>query len=178
MSAPPAIVPAMLTTITVNGTEGFRFLSNLGAFREQHTVPPALAAMIDHASVARPHDLVSLEVEPRLAEEIAAFVDSLVHSGELGGLHEPPLLFSANTGDLVVLVRDALVEMHFAKKEREPRTWRHLARGTRGRLVERRGDAGKILILDGPEARAHAYVSDRSMTRARPVVQRQFLGTR
>lgn len=170
----------MLTTITVNGTEGFRFLSNLGAFRGQHTVPPALAAMIDHASVARPHDLVSLEVEPRLAEEIAAFVDSLVHSGELGGLDEPPLLFSANTGDLVVLVRDALVEMHPAgkKPKHEPRTWRHLGRGTRGRLVERRGDSGMILILDGPEARDRAVVSDRSMTRARPVVQRQFLRSR
>ncbi|MEO8702210.1 MAG: hypothetical protein ABI867_19355 [Kofleriaceae bacterium] len=157
----------MLTTITVNGSKGFQFLDSLVAVP---SIPAALvaiiASIIDQASTQRLSHDCSVEVEPRLAEEIAAFVDDL-----LGVPHEPPLLFSAHAGDLVVLVRDALVEMQLsakAVKAREPRTWRHLARGTRGRFVERRGDFGKVLILDGPEAHEHAFVSDRSMTRARP----------
>ena len=154
----------MLTTITVNGTEGVRFLASLTdrnlAFRRP--VPPALVAMIEHV-VARQADLgdaehVSLEVAAPLAEEIAAFVDDLSAGGT-------PLLFSAQIGDLVVTVRDALVEMHAGK--REGKTWRFLPRGTRGRLLSRRGDFGKLFLLDGPLARDHAYVSDRCMTRTR-----------
>jgi hypothetical protein len=164
----------MLTTITVNGSEGFRFLSSLGA-RFEGPIPPALAAMVDHAAFERPDSSISIEVESGLAEEIAAFVDQLVNDG-FGGT-APPLLFSAQAGDLVIVVRDVLVELHVGKRTNEhlPRSWRFLARGTRGRFVSRRGDLGKVLLLDGPEARSHAYVSDRSMTRARPVVQRQFM---
>jgi hypothetical protein len=167
MSAPAAIVKSMLTTITINGTEGYRFLARLGGFEGR--LPPALAAMVDQTST--PHeDTISIEVESRLADEVAAFVDELVHAGF--GETALPLLFSAQPGDLVIVVRDALVEVQVGK--RESRTWQHVPRGTRGRFVARRGDTGKVLLLDG--ARETAFISDRSMTRARPVVQRQLLG--
>ena len=100
---------------------------------------------------------VRLEVAAPLAEEIAAFVEDLSDG--------MPLLFSAQIGDLVVTVRDALVEMQAGK--REGKTWRFLPRGTRGRLMARRGDFGKLFLLDGPLSREHVYVSDRCMTRAR-----------
>jgi hypothetical protein len=161
----------MLTTITVNGSEGYDFLAHLrrpGA-RFHGSLPPALAAMVDHAG--DPEDPHSVQVEARQAEEIAAFVDDLVHAGY--GSSPLPLLFSAQTGDLVLVVRDALVELHVGK--RESRTWQLVGRGTRGRMVARRGDVGKLLVLDGPIARDHVYVSDRCTTRARPIAQRQFL---
>jgi hypothetical protein len=155
----------MLTTITVNGTEGVRFLASLTGegFSISRPVPPALVAMIEHvvqAGLVGGGELehVRLEVAAPLAEEIAAFVDDL--SG--GGM---PLLFSAQIGDLVVTVRDALVEMGAGK--RDGKVWRFLPAGTRGRLMSRRGDFGKVFLLDGPLARDHAYVSDRCMTRTR-----------
>ena len=169
MSAPAAIVKSMLTTITINGTEGYRFLARLGGFAGR--LPRALAAMVDQTSA--PHDqadAISIEVESRLADEVAAFVDELVHAGF--GETALPLLFSAQPGDLVIVVRDALVEVQVGK--RDLRTWKHVPRGTRGRFIARRGDTGKVLLLDG--ARETAYISDRSMTRARPVVQRELLG--
>jgi hypothetical protein len=155
----------MLTTITVNGTEGVRFLASLTdhpSFTARGPVPPALVAMIEHVVQAglvggAELDHVRLEVSVPLAEEIAAFVDDL--SG--GGM---PLLFSAQIGDLVVTVRDALVEI---SGKRDGKVWRFLQAGTRGRLMSRRGDFGKVFLLDGPLARDHAYVSDRSMTRTR-----------
>ena len=151
----------MLTTITVNGTEGLRFLASL-TDGVQRPVPPALAAMIEHVVqgglVDGDLEQVRLEVAAPLAEEIAAFVDYLSGGGT-------PLLFSAQIGDLVVTVRDALVEMHASK--RESKVWRFLPRGTHGRLMSRRGDFGKLFLLDGPLAREHAYVSDRCTTRTR-----------
>jgi hypothetical protein len=162
----------MLTTITVNGVEGIRFLVRLsdvflasltGGVRRP--VPPALAAMIEHvvqagllSSPDGDLEQVRLEVASPLAEEIAAFVDDLSGGGT-------PLLFSAQIGDLVVTVRDALVEMHGGK--REAKTWRFLPRGTHGRLMSKRGDFGKLFLLDGPLSREHAYVSDRCTTRTR-----------
>ncbi len=158
----------MLTTITVNGAEGLSFLASLleQHARDERPIPPALAAMIEHVTAGGPHDLenVRLEVTTPLAEEIAAYVEDLS-----GG--RQPLLFSAEIGDLVVIVRDVLVEMAVGK--RESRTWRYLAGGTRARLVSRKGDLGKLLLLGGPYEREHAYVSDRCTTRIRP---RQFPG--
>jgi len=160
----------MLTTITVNGSEGLRFLAGLQAAPSDRPVPPALAAMIEHLA-ATPHDELELrlEVAAPLADEIAAFIDDV--SGGLG----TPLLFSAQVGDLVVLVRDVLAEVIVGK--RESRTWQFLPAGSVGRLVGRKGDLGKLLLLDcpdGPEAarstfpvREHAYVSDRCTTRRR-----------
>jgi hypothetical protein len=150
----------MLTTITVNGTEGVRFLASLGS-RVRGPLPPALAAMIDHVTVAGPNDLVALEVESWLADQIAEFVAELVHAG-FEDVRQP-LLFSAQIGDQVILVRDALVEMQVSKHEM--RTWRHLTAGTRGRVTSRRGDTAKVVLRDGPEAGEHAYISDRCMTR-------------
>jgi len=154
----------MLTTITVNGTEGLSFLASL---LEQHAraerpIPPALAARIEHVTAGDPHDLenVRLEVTTPLAEEIAAFVE------DLSGGRGQPLLFSAEVGDIVVIVRDVLAEMHGGK--RESRIWRFIAGGTRARLVSRKGDVGKLLLLEGPYEREHAYVSDRCTTRSRP----------
>ncbi|MBA2544537.1 MAG: hypothetical protein H0V17_33145 [Deltaproteobacteria bacterium] len=158
----------MLTTITVNGTEGLRFLANL----QEHSrtgvraVPPALAAMIEHltrASSTEDLETVRLEVAAPLAEEIAAFVET-VSQGQ-----GTPLLFSAQLGDVVVLVRDVLAEMHVTK--REGRMWRFLPAGTVGRLTARKGDLGKLLLIDGPmssfPAREHAFVSDRCTTRTK-----------
>jgi hypothetical protein len=157
----------MLTTITVNGSEGLRFLSMLGT-RLRGRIPPVLAAMVDHAQVARPSEHVALEVESWLAEQVARFVDELVDSGfdEV----ELPLLFSPQVGDEVRIVRDALVEIHVGRHEL--RTWRCIPRDTRGRVVARRGDVGKVLLLDaardtGVERDRHVYISDRCMTRWR-----------
>ena len=144
----------MLTTITVNGSEGLRFLSSLSdQVDRDDRVPAALVTMVDRG-------LVSIEVEARLAEEIAAFVDGIVGSDHL------PLLFSAQINDHVAIARNALVEMHAASR-RHPRTWRFIAGGTRGRLVGRYGELGKVLLLEGREAHEHAYVSDSCMTRMR-----------
>jgi hypothetical protein len=150
----------MLTTITVNGTEGVRFLASLGS-RFRGPLPPALAAMIDHVKVARPNDHVALEVESWLADQIAELVAELVHAGFEGV--QQPLLFSAQIGDQVILVRDALVEMQVSKHEM--RTWRWMPAGTRGRVTSRRGDTCKVVLRDGPEAGEHAYISDRCVTR-------------
>ena len=154
----------MLTTITINGSEGVRFLASVGT-RFRGPIPAPLAAMIDHVRVARGNqiDHLVLEVEPWLADQIAEFVAELVHAGFEDVVQ--PLLFSAQIGDVVVLVRDALAEMQGSKHEL--RTWRFVAGGTRGRVVSRRGDTAKVLLKDGPEAGEHAYVSDRCMTRIR-----------
>jgi hypothetical protein len=159
----------MLTTITVNGSEGLRFLTGLSRVTQLDTaakpLPPALAAMIEHLGSADQLDQISLEVEPPMADEIAAFVD------ELSGGHGTfwPLLFSAEVGDLVVLVRDVLAEVSVGK--REARTWQYLPAGSVGRLVGRRGDLGKLLLLEGSGDRfpvhEHAYLSDRCTTRRR-----------
>lgn len=155
----------MLTTITVNGSAGLRFLSQLAA-QFAGALPPALAMMIDRAALARrgvePGPL-ALEVDPWIADQIAAFVEHLVDAGfPTAG---QPLLFSAAVGDHVVLVRDALVEL--ARGRHELATWRFVPRGVRGRVVARRGDTAKLQLLDGPGAGGHAYVSDRCTTRIR-----------
>lgn len=159
----------MLTTITVNGSEGLRFLTGLSRVTQSDTaakpLPPALAAMIEHLGSADQAEPISLEVELPMADEIAAFVDEL--SGGLGIVW--PLLFSAQVGDLVVLVRDVLAEVSVGK--REARTWQYLPAGSVGRLVGRRGDLGKLLLLEGSGERfplhEHAYISDRCTTRRR-----------
>lgn len=175
----------MLTTITVNGPEGLRFLASLQEQSQRDDsprVPPALAAMIEHVTglgssdsigglggpvglgggTTFSHDEIEhvrLEVAAPLADEIAAFVEDV--SGGKG----IPLLFSAQINDLVVLVRDVLAEVQVGK--REGRTWRFIPAGTLGRLVSRKGDLGKLLLLDGPSARDHVFVSDRVTTRTR-----------
>ncbi len=156
----------MLTTITVNGSEGLRFLTGLSqATQTAKPLPPALAAMIEHLGSADQDELeqLRLEVDLPLADEIAAFVDDI--SGGLG----MPLLFSAQVGDLVVLVRDVLAEVSVGK--RESRTWQYLPAGSVGRLIGRRGDLGKLLLLEGGGDRfpvhEHAYISDRCTTRRR-----------
>lgn len=158
----------MLTTITVNGSEGLRFLTGLSrATQSAKPLPPALAAMIEHLGRADEEELeqLRLEVGPPLADEIAAFVDDI--SGGLGIFW--PLLFSAQVGDLVVLVRDVLAEVSVGK--REARTWQYLPAGSVGRLVGRRGDLGKLLLLEGDGEQfpmhEHAYISDRCTTRRR-----------
>jgi hypothetical protein len=153
----------MLTTITVNGTEGLQFLASLQ--ERARPVPPALVAMIEHVTTGSfgPQDIenVRLECTPSAANEIAAFVESL------GDHTRWPLLFSAEIGDLVVIVRDVLAEMQLAKRSSPGRTWRFVAGGTRARLVSRSGDIGKLLLLDGPHEREHVYLSDRCTTRSR-----------
>jgi len=157
----------MLTTITVNGSEGLRFLASLQE-TSQHTsrrVPPALVAMIEHVTTSAHDDLehVTLEVAGPLADEIAEFVE-VVSQG-----HGTPLLFSAQLGDFVTLVRDVLAEVTVNK--RESRTWQFLPAGTVTRLEGRKGELGKLQLLEEPKsklAREYAYVSDRCTTRTRP----------
>jgi hypothetical protein len=156
----------MLTTITVNGPEGLRFLSLLQetSTRERRSVPPALAAMIEHVTSAASHESSSTFARGRGA---ARGRDRRVHRGRLGG--QGIALFSAQVGDPVVLVRGAGRDLgrQAARAGRQ-----YLPAGTVGRLVGRKGDLGKLLLLEGkggrfPE-REHAYVSDRCTTRKLP----------
>ncbi|HEU0030594.1 MAG TPA: hypothetical protein VFQ53_08175 [Kofleriaceae bacterium] len=166
----------MLTTIRINGHEGLRFLSVLGAtFRG--SLPPALAAMVERASRRAAQPPVELELETEMAEEVEAFVHELVGAGFARG-ESLPLLFSPQVGDVVVIARDLLVEFKVNVKRGmpAPRIWRYVGRGTRGRLVARRegrkqlaegGDSGTVQLLDGPHAQELAYIGDASMTRTR-----------
>jgi len=66
-------------------------------------------------------------------------------------------------------VRDVLAEVTVNK--RESRTWQFLPAGTVTRLEGRKGDLGKLQLLEEPKsklAREYAYVSDRCTTRTRP----------
>jgi hypothetical protein len=173
----------MLTTITVNGTEGLRFLTGLASRplppplegqahpqtqgqTQALAMPPALAAMVDHVTKTQRVDLdnLRLEVTAPLADEIASFVETISNGGV-------PLLFSAEIGDLVMIVRDVLAEIQGSK--RGHKTWRFIAAGSRGRLVGRRGDLGKVQLIEGTH-RVIAIVSERCTTRSRALRDRRI----
>jgi len=151
---------AMTTTIRINGEDGARFLSILGQFDEE--LPAALEWLYVRF---RAGDSTYVDLDPHEADAVAAFIDELIDSGRLPDLTAPPLLFSPQVGDRVVIVRDALVEFQVGK--REGRTWRYVPQGTRGELVRRNGGLGKIYVREGQFAREHLWVADRSMTRLR-----------
>lgn len=146
----------MSTTITVNGVHGSRFLSDLAA-RFSGRIPSVLAYLIDE-------HVPALAVDTELAEEVAEFVDELIASAYAPAEPEPPLLFSPEVGDEVMIVRDALLELDHRAGRSLPRTWRFVERNTRARVVTRRRDVSRIVLLDGPSAREIAYVSDGSVT--------------
>lgn len=61
-------------------------------------------------------------------------------------------------GEEVILVRDALLEIQ-VPRGRAPRTWCFVPRGTRARLVGREQGVGRIVLMDGPLARAVAFAA-------------------
>lgn len=74
MSAPVAIVAlATYTKIIVNGRCGSLWLDDLGFLlaTDRAAVPPVLACLVRE-------DLDSLEVDSRLADEVALFVDGML----------------------------------------------------------------------------------------------------
>lgn len=67
------------------------------------------------------------------------------------------------TGDDVVIARDALLEIHLPL--RASRTWRFIAAGTRGRLIALHDGIGRVVLSDGPEVRKVALVGKTRMLR-------------
>jgi hypothetical protein len=141
----------MHTTITVNGIGGMTFLSSLPT-----PLPRALEWLL-HS------DEASIDVDLDDAEQVAEFLDHVLHGwGWAGG---PPLLFSPRIGDEISVVRDALLQIQTPR--RAPKTWRFIACGTRGRLVARHDDVGRVVLLDGPAAQHVTFIRDHAMTKAR-----------
>jgi hypothetical protein len=152
----------MRTTISINGDSGASFLSRLVSDPGSQRVrwPPVLERL---ASIAEHERDGACDVEEDEAEWVAEFL--LEHASGAGPQLLPPLLFSAQIGDEVAIARDLLAEIEPSR--RRPRVWRFVARGTRGKLVERDRERGIVLLLDGPHARETAAIRDRSMTRLR-----------
>src|SRR4029079_429400 len=130
------------TTITINGTDGDRFLASLSRYRAP--VPRALRWLADNA-------FRSIEVDRRDAEQVAAFVAELISSGWID-LEEPPLLFSPRIGDQVRMRCDVLAEVARHMPGLPP-TWRGVPTGTTGRLLGWRGEGRAIVDIDGMERR-------------------------
>jgi hypothetical protein len=146
------------TTITVNGSDGARFLSSLidtpGRHLQAPRMPAALVTLVEGANG-------SIEVAAEDAAEIAAFVDELLDAGWIA-VASPPLLFSPAVGDVVAIARDLLVEVE--QQLKGPRTWRFIGRGVRGRLVDwRTEDLGRVAFVDG--TRQVALIRRDAMTR-------------
>ena len=160
----------MHTTITVNGADGMAFLSSLsitstggtgGTGGTGRPIPRALEWLIQS-------DDPSIDVDLEDAEEVAEFIDLILEgqaSGWTGRCVPAPLLFSPRIGDEISIVRDTLLQIQTAR--RAPRTWRFIARGTRGRLIARHDEVGRVVLLDGPAAPHVTFVRDHAMTKAR-----------
>ena len=144
------------TRITINGTDGDRFLASLSRYRAP--VPRALRWLADNA-------FRSIEVDRRDAEQVAAFVSELISSGWID-LEEPPLLFSPRIGDQVRMRCDVLAEVARHMPGLPP-TWRCVPTGTTGRLLGWRGEGRAIVDIDGMERRLVVFVSSDNVTRAR-----------
>lgn len=148
----------MHTTITVNGRDGARFLSSVDhTLRFRMPLPRALEWLL-HSE--RP----SIRVDPEDADQVAAFVEHLEAQGWITGI-SPPLLFSPEIGEHVLVVRDSLLELQLPRHHR--RTWCFIARGTRARLVARHDDLYRLVLSDGPYAGDVAFAGERSVTRTR-----------
>ncbi len=149
----------LTTTITVNGTQGERFLSSLGTYRAP--VPRALRwlAKGDHRSI---------QVDPGDAEVVAQFVDELIASGWIDV--ELPLLFSPRVGDDVLVMWDVLAEVSRTGRN-APSSWRFVEAGSRGKLIGWRDSEGEppraVIDLYGVERRIVVFVAERKVTRAR-----------
>jgi hypothetical protein len=139
----------MYTTIRVNGLHGTQFLPLLAGHGD---LAPALAPLLDGRVTA-------LEVDTLLAERVANFIEPFLVADDI----DPPLLFSPNVGDSVVIVRDALLEFQ-SPARRGPKIWRFTPRGTKGRVIAHEGDRDRVQIESSREV---AYVRPLSMTGVR-----------
>jgi hypothetical protein len=144
------------TTITINGSEGERFLASLASYSAP--VPRALRwlATSRHRSI---------DVDPSDAEQIAQFVDDLLDAGWID-VAAPPLLYSPKVGDLVVLVAEALLEVARTAPGLPP-TWLCLPAGTEGTLLgyrERGGESFAIVEITLAR-RIVVYVREQRITR-------------
>jgi hypothetical protein len=70
---------------------------------------------------------------------------------------------SPQVGDVVVTVRDALLELQMGK--RAARTWCFVPAGTRGELLKREDGFGKVYVREGPFARDYLWVATRTLAR-------------
>lgn len=146
----------MTTTITINGSEGERFLASLASYSAP--VPRALRwlATSSHRSI---------DVGVGDAEQIARFVDDLLDAGWIE-VAAPPLLYSPKVGDLVVLVGEALLEVARTAPGLPP-TWICLPAGLEGTLLgyrERGGESFGIVEMQ-LDRRVVVYVREHKITR-------------
>lgn len=154
-----------MTTITLNGALGSRFLAELEP-RYGSTLPRPLAELLaaSTSTSMTPEVAHAITVDPGTADQLAAFLDRVLANGDVQ-VDAPPLLFSPRLGDVVEIVRDVLAELDIGHKAKPQ--WACIGRGTRGRLIDRRGAHGRVYVMDGLLARSYAYVSERAMTRVR-----------
>ena len=143
------------TTITVNGTEGDRFLASLSGYREP--LPRALRWLAAG-------DYRSIEVDSTDADQVSAFVDGLLDAGWID-VDAPPLLFSARVGDHVLLCCDVLAEIA-RQAPGLPPMWRYLPAGVTGKLLGWRGEGRAVIDVHGMEKRLVVFLSERNVTRA------------
>ena len=158
MSAPFVTLANVLdlntTTITVNGSQGERFLSSLHTYRAP--VPRALRWL---AQTPRR----SIEVDPGDAEVVARFVDELLASGWIDV--EQPLLFSPRVGDEIAVTVDMLAEVT-RQGRNAPSSWRFVEAGSAGKLLGFQGDRC-VVELFGVERRVVVLVGEGKVTRSR-----------
>jgi len=142
------------TTITVNGTEGDRFLASLSGYREP--LPRALRWLA--AGEYR-----SIEVDSTDADQVSEFVDELLDAGWID-VAAPPLLFSPRVGDQVLVTLDVLAEVA-RQAPGLPPTWRFLPAGVTGKLLGWRGQGRAVVDIHGTDRRLVVFVSERKITR-------------
>jgi hypothetical protein len=142
------------TTITVNGSQGERFLTSLLAYRAP--VPRALRWLAQGAQR-------SISVDPGDAENVARFVDELLASGWIDV--DQPLLFSPRIGDEIRVTRDTLAEVT-RQGRNAPLSWRLVEAGTRGKLIGWLG-ARAVIDLHDVERRVVVILAETKVTRAR-----------
>ncbi len=142
------------TTITVNGSQGERFLTSLFSYRAP--VPRALRWLAQGQRQ-------SIEVDPTDAEVVARFVDELLASGWIDV--EQPLLFSPRIGDEICVTSDTLAEVTRMGRN-APSSWRFVEAGSRGKLLGFQGERAAI-ELHGVERRVVVLLGQGKVTRAR-----------
>lgn len=158
MSAPFVTLANVLdlntTTITVNGSQGDRFLTSLHTYRAP--VPRALRWL---AQAPRR----SIEVDPGDAEVVARFVDELLASGWIDV--EQPLLFSPRVGDEISITLDTLAEVT-RQGRNAPSSWRFVEAGSGGKVLGFQGDRC-VIELYGVERRVVVLIGEGKVTRSR-----------
>jgi hypothetical protein len=149
----------VMTTITINGEAGDRFLASLTDYHAP--VPRALRWLAAQSSGS----YRSIEVDRTDGEVIAEFVHDVIASGWIE-VEEPPLLFSPRVGDQVRVRSDVLAEIA-RQAPGLPPTWRFLPAGTTGTLLGWRGESRAVVDIDDVEKRLVVFVSVDQLTRTR-----------